>query len=66
MRPPGSGTSGGLTGGSAGVGGSAGAGGVAAVREIVALSARQFDPQIVEVFRDREAMLRRCYYEFAS
>jgi ribonuclease P protein subunit RPR2 len=38
----------------------------AAVREIVALSGRQFDPQIVEVFRNREAMLRRSYYEFVS
>jgi diguanylate cyclase (GGDEF)-like protein len=38
----------------------------AAVREIVALSGRQFDPQIVEVFRDREEMLRRSYYEFAT
>ena len=37
-----------------------------AVREIVALSGRQFDPLIVEIFRDREAMLRRSYYEFVA
>jgi response regulator RpfG family c-di-GMP phosphodiesterase len=35
-----------------------------AVAEIVARAGSQFDPQIVDVFRDREEALRRIYYEF--
>jgi response regulator RpfG family c-di-GMP phosphodiesterase len=31
------------------------------VREIVAQSGRQFDPEVVEVFVAREAELRRIY-----
>jgi ribonuclease P protein subunit RPR2 len=35
-----------------------------AVAEIVASAGTQFDPDIVDVFRDREEALRRIYYEF--
>jgi cyclic di-GMP phosphodiesterase len=35
-----------------------------AVAEIVERAGSQFDPQVVDVFRDREEALRRIYYEF--
>jgi cyclic di-GMP phosphodiesterase len=35
-----------------------------AFAEIVASAGTQFDPDIVDVFRDREEALRRIYYEF--
>jgi response regulator RpfG family c-di-GMP phosphodiesterase len=37
-----------------------------AVAEIVARAGSQFDPQIVDVFRDREESLRRIYYELST
>jgi ribonuclease P protein subunit RPR2 len=38
----------------------------AAVAEITRQSSRQFDPQVVEMFRDHEARLRRVHYELAG
>jgi response regulator RpfG family c-di-GMP phosphodiesterase len=35
-----------------------------AVTEIVERAGSQFDPKVVDVFRDREEALRRIYYEF--
>jgi HD-GYP domain-containing protein (c-di-GMP phosphodiesterase class II) len=37
-----------------------------AAAEIVGESGRQFDPQVVEVFRDRNQRLRRIHYELAA
>ena len=37
-----------------------------AVDEIVSEAGRQFDPAIVDAFRDREEMLRRIYYEVST
>jgi response regulator RpfG family c-di-GMP phosphodiesterase len=37
-----------------------------AVAEIVQQSSRQFDPQVVEMFCDHEARLRRVHYELAG
>ena len=37
-----------------------------AVAEIVAESARQFDPDVVEAFTRQEPSLRRVYYELTT
>jgi HD-GYP domain-containing protein (c-di-GMP phosphodiesterase class II) len=37
-----------------------------AVAEIMAESARQFDPDVVEAFRGQESSLRRVYYELTT
>src|SRR5207253_3815545 len=37
-----------------------------AVEEIVAQSSRQFDPEVVEAFRQQEPSLRRLYYELTA
>jgi response regulator RpfG family c-di-GMP phosphodiesterase len=37
-----------------------------AVAEITAESARQFDPDVVEAFKQQEASLRRVYYELTT
>jgi len=37
-----------------------------AVSEIVELAGRQFDPDVVDAFREREPMLRRSYYELVA
>jgi HD-GYP domain-containing protein (c-di-GMP phosphodiesterase class II) len=37
-----------------------------AVAEIIAESARQFDPDVVDAFRRQESSLRRVYYELTA
>jgi HD-GYP domain-containing protein (c-di-GMP phosphodiesterase class II) len=37
-----------------------------AVAEITAQSARQFDPEVVEAFREQEPSLRRLYYQLRA
>jgi response regulator RpfG family c-di-GMP phosphodiesterase len=37
-----------------------------AVEEIVSQAGRQFDPAVVDAFREREEMLRRIYYEVST
>ena len=37
-----------------------------AVAEIVAQASRQFDPEVVEAFRQQEPSLRRLYYELTA
>jgi ribonuclease P protein subunit RPR2 len=37
-----------------------------ATAEIVREAGRQFDPQVVEAFKDRSNRLRRIHYEFAA